>query len=171
MQQSVNELLTICRLSIHFWNEVTGEPDYRDNPGKQLQSWIVATCLDQEQVDLDSRLVNVHARCLEFSRSLIPVVDWLEAEMTHLENYALEFSGDRKIAPATINDLSRRAKNQVKLLNSLRQNVNEWNDSQSEDGYTTILATMIEFKAALEHLHRRFKESGINVENRTHSQV
>jgi hypothetical protein len=91
---SVNELITVTLLPIHFWNEVEANESTLANPGKQLQSWIVAFALQDEEVTLPAEIKAVYDECADFSVHIKAIIDWMEHKLLYLYEVATSHDGN-----------------------------------------------------------------------------
>jgi hypothetical protein len=126
---NVNDLLTLTRLPIHFWNEVNGEPDFRDNPGKQLQSWIVANCLDLEEAEVPEVLERVVAECERCFDDHKSIIDWIDVQHAKFETTLManaHLSG--------VSDLAMRLSSFQRQAGVIRSNI-EFLSSRITDDY------------------------------------
>jgi len=79
-----NYILLVSRLPIHFWNEMNFVPDYRDNPGLWLLSYVVAKSLQREYTDLPANLSPAFKECEEFTEKIEDVVQWFDKQVKGL---------------------------------------------------------------------------------------
>lgn len=140
MLYQVNELLSLTRLAIAYWRDLNATKDYRDNPGKQLQSWIVATCLDKESVIIDPVIKPIidelvmfdDNACLSADRNQIAI--WLTHSLTL-------FEVDLKPVPR-----SRQKEETLLKIANLKKRVSEWFLSDGVSDATVARETFLDFR-------------------------
>jgi hypothetical protein len=79
MYLETNEIISTCRISLAFWEMLTGKSEVWENPGKCVMSWLVANALDQEMIVLPQELQSKYDQCEGFSSSAIFILKGLDS--------------------------------------------------------------------------------------------
>jgi hypothetical protein len=90
MKVTINHLLSISRLPVHFWTELRGGREHYDNPGSSLMSYAV-TKLSHEIITIPLELYESVNECNAFikdSESLSAIYVWINTNATEVATVA-----------------------------------------------------------------------------------
>ncbi len=134
MHYQVNDLLTLTRLPIAYWQGMNATRDFRDNPGKQLQSWVVAKCLDQEDVVIDPVLIDVVNACEAFSANHDEIKIWLikSIDLFFVDLTVVPNTKQLEIVTIKLTDLRKRLSESIDYVHD-RSSIVSWYLDVQED--------------------------------------
>jgi hypothetical protein len=78
MYLETNTIIFNCRIPVVFWEMMTGEKEDWRNPGKVVQSYIIATALYQEMTVIPKDLAERYDSCVELSKDLLKILQILD---------------------------------------------------------------------------------------------
>lgn len=84
LKTTVDQLLSLSRLPVHFWTELNGGKPRFGNPGYSLMSYAI-TRLSNEMIDVPAELQESMQQCTDFTRnpsSINHIFTWISAMTT-----------------------------------------------------------------------------------------
>jgi hypothetical protein len=105
MKVTINHLLSLARLPVHFWTELRGGKEHYGNPGTSLMSYAVHK-LSNEIINIPLELYESVNECTAFIKdpeSLSAIYVWINTNATEVATQATNLSDKAK--PKVYNEL------------------------------------------------------------------
>ena len=84
MYLETNTIIFNCRIPVVFWELMTGEKADWQNPGKSVQSYIIARAFNQEMTVIPKELESRYQQCVEMTADLLEVLQNVDAKRVQL---------------------------------------------------------------------------------------